>query len=217
VGGLGLGRTQKEREVAELLKVYADWETPGGGAPEAAMNLESMPGYNSGFPIAGRLSRQEKKLLSHSLENLRHALTMLRVDDYDAYSAINLAYLPDGADPSMVEDRRKKAGFSQSAKRFVIDHDRGIEDLAFYMRKVDLFVPWTRPRSAKEEKRIEESNAAIAADYEDLRRSGIKQDDAARRVGELHGVGRTRVLQIVEMRRLERGEAKRGRGRPKVS
>lgn len=74
---------------------------------------------------------------------------------------------------------------------------------------------WTRPRSAKEEKQIEESNAAIAADYEDLRRDGVKQDDAARRVGELHGVGRTRVLQIVEMRRLERGEVKRGRGRPR--
>ena len=63
--------------------------------------------------------------------------------------------------------------------------------------------------------KIEEFNEAIAAHYEDHRRDGIKQDDEVKRVGELHGVGRTRILQIVEMRRLERGEVKRGRGRPR--
>lgn len=111
------------------MKVWRDHYTPGGGSPDAALNLESMSGYESGFPIGARLSREEKKNVVESLEGVEHVLTLLRINYYGAYSAISLAYFLHNADPSMVDDRRKKAGLSESARRFVIDHDRGVEDI----------------------------------------------------------------------------------------
>lgn len=194
-----MGKTQKEREVVELLKVYRDHHTPGGSSPDATMNLEAMSGYEPGFPIGARLSKLDKKLLTKSLEHLGHALTMLRADYYGAYSAISLAYLQDSADPSMVEDRRKKAGSSESARRFVTDHDRGIEDLAFYLRKVDLYVPWTKRMTSREEKQVERRNDELYRLYLDYRES-MSRNKAIETASEHCGYSRSRGYEIVDLR-----------------
>jgi hypothetical protein len=94
--------------------------------------------------------------------------------------------------------------------------DLGINLLTVLCLEDKLFVEFSWVRSVREEKKMEEHNAAIAADYEDRKaRSGISGRDAAETVSALNGISPSRVRQIAEGLRLARGEEKRKRGHPK--
>jgi hypothetical protein len=94
--------------------------------------------------------------------------------------------------------------------------DLGRNLLTMLCLQDELFVEFSWVRSIREEKKMEEHNAAIAADYEDRKaRSGTSERDAAETVAALNGISPSRVKQIVEGQHLARGEEKRKRRRPK--
>jgi hypothetical protein len=94
--------------------------------------------------------------------------------------------------------------------------DLGINLLTVLCLEDELFVEFSWVRSVREEKKMEEHNAVIAADYEDRKApSGISGRDAAETVSALNGISPSRVRQIAEGLRLARGEEKRKRGRLK--
>ena len=94
--------------------------------------------------------------------------------------------------------------------------DLGVDLLTLLCRNDDLFVEFARARTVREEKAMEESNARIAADYEDRKaRPDISEKEAAEIVADLNGISVSRVRQIAEGQRLARGEEKRRPGRPR--
>jgi hypothetical protein len=85
--------------------------------------------------------------------------------------------------------------------------DLGINLLTALSLEDKLFVEFSWVRSVREEKKMEEHNAAIAADYEDRKASsGISGRDAAETVSALNGISPSRVRQIAQGLRLARGE-----------
>lgn len=94
--------------------------------------------------------------------------------------------------------------------------DLGVDLLTLLCLEEDLFVEFARARSAQEDAQMEEQNAAIAADYEDLKaKPGTSEKDAAETVAVRNGISAGRVRQIAEGQRLARGEEKRKPGRPR--
>jgi CTP:molybdopterin cytidylyltransferase MocA len=94
--------------------------------------------------------------------------------------------------------------------------DLGINLLTVLCLEDKPFVEFSWVRSVREEEKMEEHNAAIAADYEGRKaRSGISGRDAAETVAALNGISPCRVRQIAEGLRLARSEEKRKRGHPK--
>lgn len=94
--------------------------------------------------------------------------------------------------------------------------DLGVDLLTLMCLDDEYFVEFARARSVQEETKMEEQNAALAADYEDLKaKPGTSEKDAAETVAVRNGISPQRVRQIAESQRLARGEEKRKPGRPR--
>lgn len=92
---------------------------------------------------------------------------------------------------------------------------RGTDVLTLVCREEELFVEFARGRSTRAEAKMEEADASIAADYEDLKaRPGPSEKDAAEIVATRNGISAGRVRQIAEGQRLACGEEKRKPDRP---
>lgn len=109
----------------------------------------------------------------------------------------------------------EKARGNLDARRLLTRCNAGIDLLTRLCEHDELFVVFARARSVREEKKMEERNSEIADFYQAERDAGKSERSAALATRGEYGISEGRVRQIVELRRLEKGEPKRGRGRPR--
>ncbi len=212
------GQGAKEREVLQLLKDLRAFKSPFGGAIsiDDAANMRDASYGPAGLIFAGvEFKRSDRLLLRESFGALRRALILLRLDKrtiakyengdeitgISAWSALLEPYLSDPADPSIVDDWRRKAQAGYiSARRFVERHDAAVERLAEYLRNEDLHVVFSKTMSENEEAKIEHQYAEMYAVFQRLRVSGLSVPIAMAQAAENFGVPVDVIERVVEFR-----------------
>ena len=111
-----------------------------------------------------------------------------------AFLVLQRAYLQDDADPTRVQRWR------ESKPTTAEWHDLGVGQLAFYLRFRRLYPIEPKRLSESEDKSIENKNAAMYADFQRLRASGMREREAVQEVAFTAGVLPEYVERIVEFR-----------------
>lgn len=213
----------KKREVVQLLRDYRSFYSPFGGAAlsDGVTNLQEKGSYGpAGLVFAGtEVDRSDRRRLRESLEALRKALLMLRserrpvsrhsngddISGISAWSALIEPYLADPADPSVVDDWRKKArqGYI-SAGRSIERYDAAIETLAKYLEVVKLHVVYPRLMTEDEEQKMEHQNAEMFAVFQRLRVSGLRAHEAIAQAADYFSVSTDTVDRVLEFRQQDK-------------
>ena len=142
--------------------------------------------------------RRDRVRLAESYRLLEHALTYLKGDGPEgmtAYLVLLDPYLGDPADPSLVNEWRKKR------PGLVEWHDYAIGKLAEYLKHKDLYVVWARRMTSREEKQVERRNDELFRLYQTYRDGdGMSRNKAIETASEHCGYSRSRGYEIVELR-----------------
>ena len=193
-----MAREAKKREVLQLLCHYRDWHTAYGGAAE--LNLESMGQYGpAGMIVAGiAFDGYHLSMLEDSFKALDHALTLLKTGGplkNAAYLVLLAPYLGDPADPSLVNKWRKNSNDCRTEW-----HDLAVEELAHYLRKADLYVPWSSRMQTRKPASVKQMNDEFYALYGKLRDERMGKTKAVETAAEMCGYGLSRAWEIVKLR-----------------
>lgn len=151
--------------------------------------------------------RAEVADLKRSFADLEDALARLRNSDREAYYALIGPYLSDPADPSMVEDWRRKTKqivrgrlFVVRHERAVANHDLAIELLAMDLARRSLYVRWPKRMTSQEADSIEKRNQEVYETYLRFREDGMKKTRAIEEAAKIQDYSRSRVFVIVGLR-----------------
>lgn len=227
---------QYREDIVQLLADRGnDQATLGGNEP--VKNFEQMGAPSSGhWPLTAeaikrafgvRDKRAENPDESEYIESLEAAsfallemyLANLKEGAHILWDAVTTVYPRDeGGHRDYDYYRERAAKGNPEAKSVLLRCDWGIDLMAMAAWKEgsDLFVRYARARTAREEKEAEDTNATIAADYED-RKLRIAEKEAAKIVGDRWGISESSVRRIAEGQRVAAGEEKRSPGRPRKS
>ena len=192
----------KRLDILQLLKDYRAFKTPFGGAfpIDDAANMTDVNYGPAGFIEEGaEFEKHDRNRLAYSMDLLEEGLRHLARTNFPLWYVLKEPYLADPADPSMVDDWREKE------RPQVMLHDKAIEELADYLKDEDLHVVYPKLLSQREEKDIEESNAAMLAFYRRLKRSGSSHNSARKQTAENYQVSTDAVQRIVDVQEKIRG------------
>ena len=197
-----MGLEAKKREVTQLLKDYRAWHTAYGGAAE--LNLESMGQYGPAGMIEEGMAFESRRqrMLAETYGLLEYALILLKKDDLSAWISLIEPYLGDPADPSVVDDWRKKTeqGYI-SAALFIERHDRAIVKLAEYLKGHDLYVAWPKRMSTRQEEQVDRMNDEFFALYQRYHyEDKMSRNKAIETAAEHCGYSRSRAYEIANLR-----------------
>jgi hypothetical protein len=202
--GMGISHEAKRREVLQLLRDWRAFHTPFGGAmPTDESHLRSAEYTSGGYIESGdEFHPHDRRRLAESMDYLRHALTLLRIEDFDAWLSLRRPYLSDTADFALVSEWREKARRGSEDARGVIElHDRGVGRLAGYLANTSLYVVFPKRMSSMREKQIERRNDELWSLYKTFRYSdGMSRNKAIEKASEHCGYGRSRGYEIVDGR-----------------
>ena len=153
-----MGKTQKEREVLQLLRDYQTYWAAFGGA----MSLEDQGVAEANYGPAGIITSGAEfgmadepvnlTRLAESYQFLEYALTYLKGDGPEGMTAYILLLVSYLGDPSIVDEWRRKR------PELADWHDLGIRKLAGYLARKDLYTVPTKLLSEGEERRMEDQN-----------------------------------------------------------
>lgn len=199
----------KRREVLQLLREYRAFKTAFGGAMATEdSHLRSAEYASGGLVMEGAYyDRAEVVDLKRSFDDLEAALVRLGTADRQAYYALIPPYLSDPADPSMVDDWRKKTKqivrgrlFIVRHERAVANHDVAIELLAMDLSRTELYVKWPKRMTSQQADQIEKRNAELYETYQHLREEGRGKTRAVEEAATRCDYSRSRAFVIVGLR-----------------
>lgn len=206
----------KVRDVLALLRDYRPFKTAYGGS--GFINLEAQGQFGpAGYIYEGMaFDRTDRKLLGESIAHLDRQLSRLEKEHPVLHYALVEPYLSDTADPSVVDDWRRKGAASRERRReiarklgaklpvseperWAIRHDDAVTWLAQKLPG-GLYVVHTRRMTQAEEKKVEDENAAIVRTYERTKRGGTSARASIEQVAHDYGISTDRVEAILEHR-----------------
>lgn len=196
-------RESKERDVLQLLKDYRTYQTAFGGAfpIDDAANMAEASYGPAGFIEAGmEFEKYDQRRLGEAMDSLEEALGHLARTNFPLWYILQEPYIDDPADASIVDEWRKKAPKSDSCAARIGLHDKAVRELAAYLKDEDLHVVYPKLLSQREEKDIEEANAAMLAFYRRLIRGGSTHASARKQAAENFQVTIDAVQRIVDVR-----------------
>lgn len=206
-------REAKRRDVLQLLREYRAFKTAFGGATAAEdSHLKSAEYGSGGLTLAGayydHLYPGELRQLRESYAALDKALAFLRERDYQAYLMLIRPYLGDPADPSVVDEWRKKQKMVVRGRMFTVRHDRAmanhdlaVEVLVERLADTELYVDFPKRSTSTEAESVEKRNDALYAAYRRLTDDeGKSKTKAVKEAAALCDYTERRAWQIVGLR-----------------
>lgn len=192
----------KQKDVLQLLKDLQTWRAAYGGAlPPEDSHLKSADYGPAGLVQEGaEFEGFDREPLSETMKLLEEALARLAREEFPQWFVLKDPYLDEPGDPSLVDHWRRWASRSDACAAKVGLHDKAIATLARYLEDEDLHVVYPKLLSRTEERDIEESNAAMLAEYRRLMRGGRSHAASLEHVAKAHRVGEDTVQRIIDVR-----------------
>lgn len=206
----------KRREVLQLLREWASFHAPYGGAiaPEDS-HLRTASYGPAGYIEAGmEYPPGVRARLKESYRLLDHAITLRKRNPKGMFQYLLLrpVFFGDPADPAIADRWREVGDYRWSQ---LIEF---VEGLAEDLEEHNLFVVWPERMARREEKLIEKRNDEFYAEYlqvkSEMLKEGLSERSANRKAIEVartrHGYGESRAYEIVKVRSQGQGRGNGG-------